>query len=202
MQSTLLAPEPQVDESAVPTRRSFNLTAPAAVLVGVAALATALFSDSTLAAGALAVLGVLLGISALTRSSGRRSRLVAGVVALGLSLGSVGSLVVLDKDSASPAGQMAIQSEVANSPVELTFGAVAVNAENKSTSVTVTVTNVSDHTVSTWASISATSPDGTKTYASQGVGVRELEPGQSSTQQITFGSVLPADAVFVVKDVL
>ena len=65
----------------------------------------------------------------------------------------------------------------------------------------VTVTNVSKQPVSTWASISATAPTGQQ-YAAQGVGVQDLEPGATSTQQIQFGAVLPQGAVFVVKDVL
>ena len=200
MQSTVLEPEAQVDETV--TRTSRNLTAPVAVLVGGAALMTALLTDATAIACGLAILGGLLAVSALSRSRGHRNRLVAGIIALGMSVGSVGTLVVLDRDSASPAGQMAIQSEVGNSPVEVSFGAVTTDALNQSTAVTVSVKNVTDQPVSTWASISATSPKGKKTYASQGVGVRDLEPGETSTQQISFGAVLPEKAVFVVKDVL
>jgi hypothetical protein len=199
METTVLTPETRVDETSVPSR---NITAPAAVLAGVAALGTALLSGAILATSGLALLALLLGISALAGSKGRRGSLVASFVAMVLSLGSIGALVVADHQAAAASGQMTVQSDVTNSPVEITYGAVVPNIENSSTTVTVSVTNLGDHTVSTWASISATSASGSKTYASQGVGVRDLEPGETSTQEITFGAVLPASTKFVVKDVL
>ena len=199
METTVLTPETQVDDTSVPSR---NVTGPVAVVTGVASLGTALLTDATLAASGLAILALLLGISALTGAKGRRGRLVAGIVAIGLSLGTIGAMVAADDQAAAASGQMAVQSEVSDSPVDVSYGAMVPNEENGSTTVTVTVTNVSDQTVSTWASISAESKNGKKTYASQGVGVRDLEPGASTTQQITFGAELPASTVFVVKDVL
>lgn len=202
MPSTVLAPDPQAAQSPAPQR---NLIGPAAVLAGAASLGVALLTDANLVAGALAVVGLVLAIATVIRGRGRRGAWVAALIAVMLGLGTIGTVFGSEPVAAAvapPAGQVIAKSEVDSSPVRVSFGALTPNPETGSTSATVTVTNLTNVPVSTWVSISAMSPDGDKEYAAQGVGVRDLEPGASSTQEIHFDAELSPNTVLVVKDIL
>lgn len=191
-------PTPPVGRPDEPGSAAGNGLAVVAVLVGLLTVVLAVGTTMTWVVTGLAVLSGVLGVAAILRARLVRSGMVSAVLAIVLSLGSLGLLAVSGFANVQETPG-ASSGSVTSDRLEISFGTVTRN-ENGTSQVEVTVRNTSGDPISTWASLAAMK--GTKTVAAQGVGVKDLEPGAEVTQTVVFNAKLPNKVTFEVRTIL
>ncbi len=200
MESTTPAVQtPQV----VYVEKKSNGLGTAALVLGILAILFSWIPFVNVVSIPLALIALGLGIGGIVKARKVGIGMVRTVIGVVLALGSfatfavVNSAAVIAVDDAVTSVNEALN--VADK-VEITLG--EATTDEFSTTLPVSISNVSEETVSVWVTIAATSPDGSEQYGTSQAIVNDLSAGQKANAEAMFVEDIPSDAKFTITDVM
>jgi hypothetical protein len=177
-----------------------NGLATAAMVLGIIAIAFSFIPFINILSIVLAVIGLALVIPGFIKARRVKVGMGKAIAALVLGIASIASFTMVNAATVVAIDEAVSEIVTAAESVDVTLG--ERTSDEFSTKVSVTVENISDSTQSVWVTVAATSPDGSEQYDTSSVVINDLAAGQSATDDAVFLEEIPADAEFVVTDVL
>jgi hypothetical protein len=175
-----------------------------ALVLGILAIVFAWIPFLNVVSIPLALIAIGLGIGGIVKARKVQTGMVKTVIGIVLALGSFATFAVVNSAAVSAVDEaVTAVNEAMNvaDKVDVTLGNAATD-DFGTTTLPVTITNVSQETVSVWVSISATSPDGSEQYGTADAIVNDLTAGQKANEEALFLDGIPSDAVFTITDVM
>lgn len=174
-----------------------------ALVLGILAIVFAWIPLLNVVSIPLALIAIGLGIGGIFKARKVQTGMVKTVIGIVLALGSFATFTVVNSAAVSAVDEAVTAIDEAMNvadKVDITLGNAAT--DDFGTTLPVTITNVSEETVSVWVSISATSPDGSEQYGTADASVNDLTAGQMANEEALFLDDIPSDAVFTITDVM
>lgn len=178
-----------------------NGLAVAALVIAIVAGLISLIPFIGLGAVFVAIVAIGLAVGGIVVGRKRNKGVVMSVIAAAISVGAV-FMAFASTSTAVEAIDEGIQEfeDVLDTSDEYTAEIGAVEFDGFASTAPITITSVSDETVTLLITVAADSPDGTVQYGTASVIITDLKPGQTATDVLYFIEEIPGDAVLTISD--